>query len=335
MAYRTTVVSPLFPSSRAKDGLRLVAKCYVPECANPNGVTLLFFHCAGSHKDSWEPTIDHIFSAKSAGGKLPAVREAWSFDMHSHGEAAIINGATLEAIGSPLTVEEWADGVKQFVASGVLKGHKFLGVGHSLGGTTLLLTTMSDSDKLPAIKYDGIVLVEPSLITREAFDANLEEREGALRDMSEAISKRRDTWPSREDAHKYLQKRLPWVMWDPRVLQLYVLEYGSYSVRIPLTLCCNKVQERASYLHVEPHFVVLNVIRDLPPSIPLHFVLGGRVDLVPEYIHESVINLTEVASVQKVPDGGHFVVQENPHGLAAALTEILTRPPAASSKAML
>ncbi|CDO75137.1 hypothetical protein BN946_scf184772.g4 [Trametes cinnabarina] len=336
MAYRTTVVAPLFPSSRAREGLRLVAKCYTPERGNAHGLTLLFFHCAGSHKESWEPMLAELLSAKSHGHRIPAVREAWSFEMQNHGEAAIMNDAALKAIGSPLTVEEWAEGVKRFVASGVLNGHKLFGVGHSLGGTTLLLSVMPGPDGLPGVKYDGIVLVEPSLITREAFDANLEEREGALRDMSEAISRRRDTWNSREEAHKYFQKRLPWVMWHPRVLELYV-RYGLREVQGQgkVTLCCTKDQERATYLHAEPHFVVLDTIRDLPPSVPLHFVLGGRVDLIPEYIHESVINLRKVASVQKVPDGGHFVVQENPQGLASALGQILLGTQAAGTKSLL
>lgn len=79
------------------------------------------------------------------------------------------------------------------------------------------------SDELPGVKYDAIVLVEPALITREAFDANLEEREGALRDLSEAVSKRRDVWNTREEAQKYFSKRYPWAVWNPRVLELYVV----------------------------------------------------------------------------------------------------------------
>ncbi|KAI0636249.1 alpha/beta-hydrolase [Trametes polyzona] len=326
MAFRTTTISPLFPSSRAKDGLRFVAKCYVPENSSPNGVTLALFHCSGSHKETWEPTIEHLFSTKGPNGSS-LFREAWSFEMHSHGEAAILNDAALSSIGSPLTVEEWADAVKRFVASGALGGHKLVGIGHSLGGTALLLTAMSD--ELPAVNYDAIVLVEPALITREAFDANLEEREGALRDMSEAVSKRRDTWNTREEAHKYFAKRFPWAVWNPRVLELYVRHglreistRGGDATDIKVTLCCTKEQERATYLHVEPHFVVLDTIRNLDASVPLHFLLGERVDLIPEYIHDSVIQLRKSVDVRKIPDGGHFVVQENPEGLASAIGDI-------------
>ncbi|KAI0648737.1 alpha/beta-hydrolase [Trametes meyenii] len=342
MAFRTTTVNPLYPSRQTADGLRLVAKCYVPEVSSAHGATLLLFHCAGSHKETWEPALEHLFAARGPadGRGAPLVREAWAFEMQSHGEAALANDAALRAMESPLTVEEYADAVKRFVASGALAGHRLVGVGHSLGATALLLTTTSDA--LPGIAYDALVLVEPSLITREAFDANLAEREGALRAMSEAVSRRRDAWASREDAAAYFKKRFPWSIWHPRVLDLYV-KYGLRDApAIPdtppgeekkkgVTLCCTKAQERATYLHVAPHFVVIDTIRGLPPALPLHFVLGERVDLIPEYIHQSVIDVRKVASVQKVPDGGHFVVQENPEGLASAVTSILAGAAAAAA----
>ncbi|KAI0763278.1 alpha/beta-hydrolase [Trametes elegans] len=330
MPFQTTTVTPLFPSRVAKNGLKLVAKSYTPEESNADGVTLILFHCAGSHKETWEPTIEHLFAAKHPATGATLVREAWSFEIQSHGESAVLNDGALRQMSAPLTVEEYSDAVKRFIASGALTGHKLIGVGHSLGATALLLTTMSEGG-IPGIEYDAIVLVEPSLITREAFDANLEEREGALKAMSEAVSKRRDTWNSRDEAKKYFEKRFPWSIWDPRVLELYV-RYGLREITVPsgnnaktkVTLSCTKDQERATYVHVEPHFVVIDTIRNLSDSLPIHFILGARVDLIPEYIHESVINLRKVASVAKVPDGGHFAVQENPEGMAYALAQVIS-----------
>lgn len=76
---------------------------------------------------------------------------------------------------------------------------------------------------VPAVVYEAIVLVEPALITREAFNANLAEREGALKMMNIAVSKRRDAWGSRDEASAYFDKRFPWQMWDSRVRALYVV----------------------------------------------------------------------------------------------------------------
>ena len=55
-------------------------------------------------------------------------------------------------------------------------------------------------------------------------------------------------------------------------------ERGARSTKT--TLCCSKTQENMTYTYVKPHFVVLDVVRDLPASVPLHFVLGDRDDLV-------------------------------------------------------
>ena len=71
------------------------------------------------------------------------------------------------------------------------------------------------------------MLIEPALITREVFNANLEEREGALKMMNVAVSKRKDTWDSREEARAFFNKRFPWKMWDDRVRDLYVVSHGA------------------------------------------------------------------------------------------------------------
>ena len=84
-----------------------------------------------------------------------------------------------------------------------------------------ILTTMPGPH--PPVAYDALVLVEPSLCTRPAWDAHLEEREGALVVMSKLVMKRRDAWASRADARAYFTKRLPWTSWDPRVLELYIV----------------------------------------------------------------------------------------------------------------
>ena len=76
---------------------------------------------------------------------------------------------------------------------------------------------------LPAVPYAALILVEPALITRAAFAAHLPEREGALVMMRAAVSKRRDSWASRDDARAYFESRFPWQMWDPRVFELFVV----------------------------------------------------------------------------------------------------------------
>jgi phosphatidylserine/phosphatidylglycerophosphate/cardiolipin synthase-like enzyme len=68
-----------------------------------------------------------------------------------------------------------------------------------------------------------MILIEPTIVTREVFNAELEDRMSAMNFAVTATSTRRDTWRSREQALKYFKKRFPWELWDPRVLQILVV----------------------------------------------------------------------------------------------------------------
>ncbi|OSC98503.1 alpha/beta-hydrolase [Trametes coccinea BRFM310] len=329
MSCHMTTATWLLPSRRVEAGLRLAAKRYIPEYGHTDGVTLLFFHCAGSHKEVWEPTIEYLFSAASSKLSAFSMREAWSFDMQNHGEGAVLNDAALETIGSSLTVEDWAEGVKRLLSSeDIFAGLKFVGVGHSLGATALLLSTIADD--VPAIKYEGIVLVESSLLPREVYEAHREERDGLLQDLCAVISRRRDAWNSRTEALTSFEKRHPWLTWDACVLQIFV-HHGLRDIgpssdgEGEVVLCCRREQESSTYLHTQPHFVAAEIVRNLPPSYPLYFVVGDRLDFVPEHVRDALMNTKQDVSVHKVVNAGHFVVQENPRGLALALAQILTR----------
>ncbi|KAI9056778.1 alpha/beta-hydrolase [Trametes sanguinea] len=327
--YTVVTVAPTFPTKRIQQGLRLVAKRYIPESSNRDGYTLLFFHCAGSHKEAWEPTIESVLPVIDPAAGLPIVREAWSFDMQNHGESATWNLEALKTLDHPLTVEDWADGFKAFIASGALDGHKLICVGHSLGASAMILATYPDD--LPPVNYTGIVLVEDALLARAVYAKTQEENHAQLKTIFEAVTKRRDLWNSREEAQRYFEKRIPWVMWDKRVLQLYVrhglrefdVEEGGKKAS-KVTLACPKEQERFAYHHIAPHFRVGDRLPTLDPSIPIHFIHGERNDVIPEYMHDSIVALPKkVASVQNVPDAGHFVVQENPDELAKAINNVL------------
>ncbi len=49
-------------------------------------------------KEAWEPTIQYLFLQNDPGTGKPLLREAWAFDMQSHGEASSLNAAQLEKL---------------------------------------------------------------------------------------------------------------------------------------------------------------------------------------------------------------------------------------------
>ena len=43
----------------------------------------------------------------------------------------------------------------------------------------------------------------------------------------QGVLSRRDTWDSLDDARGWLTKRFPYKIWDPRILDIYVVRTGS------------------------------------------------------------------------------------------------------------
>ena len=81
----------------------------------------------------------------------------------------------------------------------------------------MLLAAEFSLSRLPFL---ALVLVEPTMVTRELFSVNIDDRLNAMNVSVSATSTRRDTWDSREAAFNWFKKRLPWKVWDPRVIRL-------------------------------------------------------------------------------------------------------------------
>ncbi|KAG5716857.1 hypothetical protein E4T56_gene3418 [Termitomyces sp. T112] len=116
----------------AATDLQSTAKRYTSRFSSRNGLTLLFAHCVGSHKEQWEPTIEQIFRLQQQKDQRDRIREAWAFDWQSHGDAAIINARVLDSRKDAVSPSEWALALESFVESH-LRGHRIVALGHSAG----------------------------------------------------------------------------------------------------------------------------------------------------------------------------------------------------------
>jgi hypothetical protein len=61
------------------------------------------------------------------------------------------------------------------------------------------------------------------MVTRELFFKHFDERMATMEFTVDATSIRRDTWPGREEAFKWLSKRFPWSEWDERAVRILVV----------------------------------------------------------------------------------------------------------------
>lgn len=73
------------------------------------------------------------------------------------------------------------------------------------------------------IPYAAMLLLEPPMIDRDVFQANLKDRQRQLKLVTAAVIKSRASWPDKPSALDYFAKRPPWRSWDRRVLELYVV----------------------------------------------------------------------------------------------------------------
>ena len=129
-----------------------------PFSENPGGLTLVFAHGTGFHKEQWEPTIEDLKKLDDTG----IIREVWSIEAPNHGDSAILNEEVLRLGYTPICEygyqrrrekrlmgllvgwEEYTRAIHLFL-SGFGKGlegvdfskHKLVGVGHSMGAVSL------------------------------------------------------------------------------------------------------------------------------------------------------------------------------------------------------
>ncbi|THU89064.1 alpha/beta-hydrolase [Dendrothele bispora CBS 962.96] len=317
-------------TSNEKNQLKMTAKRYTLDDSGENvhGLTLLFAHCIGAHKEQWEPIIERIFLTQSDKDQPHhRIREAWAFDWQNHGDAGVLNRELLEDRPEGVSIYEWASAITAFVRSPRMKGHRIVPLGHSAGAGAVMLTTKSFA--LSSLPYVSLILIEPTMVTQELFFKHFDDRMDQMNFTVEATLMRRDTWPSREEAFRYLSKRFPWSMWEPRVVKLLVT-YGLQDIpgSDRVTLKCDKKQEAVSYPDVDGHFEAPLELGRVSRVLPVHIVWGTNNDLVPEFIQDSLCDTTQgkhVASVSRVEDAGHMVVQEKPDDLAMIICEILNR----------
>ncbi|KAI0654112.1 alpha/beta-hydrolase [Cubamyces menziesii] len=297
---------------------------------DPDAVTLVFAHATGFHKEHWEPTLEHLLAHLRDQGSFK-VRDAWCIDAPNHGEAAKLNERTLQWGYVP---EEYARAVHLFLA-GLGKGvdvdfssRKLVGIGHSMGATAIILSHTYQ----PPLPYVSVVLVDPMLLP--SWVDSSPSNGGTRNILLEGAEKRRDIWPSREEAWQQFTSRPAWKIWDERVLKLYVqhglreLPTAEYPDRTEgVTLTYTKAQETACYRDKLGRTKAYRYLPYLCDVLPVHFIWGEMPDpILTAEVKNTVMSegtQGKHASEKRIKGAGHLLPQMQPERLAAALTSTL------------
>jgi pimeloyl-ACP methyl ester carboxylesterase len=168
------------------------------------GAPILLHHANGFCKGVWGLVAERL---------APRFRPI-AMDARGHGDST-----RPEAPGSyawPRFAEDLA-GVAERVAELCRVARLPLAVGHSFGGTSLL----GAAKRRPEL-FERLVLVDP-VVPRLADDLPPERGE-AQGSLVERAGKRRHDWPSRAEARAFFAERELFERFDPRALDLYVLD---------------------------------------------------------------------------------------------------------------
>ncbi|KAJ7026791.1 Alpha/beta hydrolase fold-1 [Mycena alexandri] len=301
---------------------------------DPDAVTLVFAHGTGLHKETYEPTLEDLYTLldNNTRGPNPKIRDAWAIDCPNHGDAAILNEAMLRWGYEPIFGwQEYARGIHAFL-SGLGTGvdvdfskRRLVFVGHSFSAVALVLTLTYQ----PPVKPEQLILVEIMCIRANAVPK-------MMQFVTEGSQNRRDIWPSRENAYQAFKARQPWKSWDDRVLQKYVehaltdLPTLEHPDKEGVTLKCTRQQETAVYRDPLASAVVYRMMGSIVKLVQTHVIYGSLADSLPrdvqdDFVGNSVGGEQVLASLTRIPNAGHLAVQTHPREFAQIIFDILAK----------
>ncbi|OJA14466.1 hypothetical protein AZE42_05294 [Rhizopogon vesiculosus] len=272
------------PPCHGLPGLKMTAKRYTTPISDSQGLTLLFAHAVGAHKEHWEPMLRYLFLHQKSGQLHSCIREAWSFDWLNHGDAAIINKAALERRPpGDVSVSEWGAAIASFIRSPYVRDHRLVGFGHSAGSSAIMLSTREFP--LREKPFIALFLIEPSMLTPELWESHLVEEEAEIKRRMSAALHRRHVFDTREEAVNYFRERKRWNELDPDVFNVFV-EHGLHSVvtqngsekEIKLVLKCDRCHEAFAYQDIESHLEAIDQYTRICNTVPVHIVFGSKHD---------------------------------------------------------
>ncbi|TRM66988.1 Alpha/beta hydrolase fold-1 [Schizophyllum amplum] len=293
----------------------------------PDALTLVWTHATGFHNEVSEPVIEDLYALHGL-----RIHDMWAIECPNHGASAALNERELQFGYEP--VFGWSEYARavHLVLTGQGTGvdvdfskRRLVGIGQSMGAVALELSLTY----FPRIPYHALVLVEPMVMNREAA-------EGPHEFLVNGARNRRDVWPSKPEAYKLLKSR-GWKSWDDRVLRLFV-EHGMRSLPTAeypdktegVTLACPKRQEAASYEDPLGVARCYGFLKHGVKRVPTHIIYGAIDDYIPAFVKDDVIanaigGKQHLASLSRVENAGHLVVQTNPKGLAEKIHQALRR----------
>jgi pimeloyl-ACP methyl ester carboxylesterase len=256
------------------------------------GPPLLFCHPTGFHGMVWAPLAEH----------LARVAHCWAVDFRGHGDSSV--PASMD-----FAWERMADDVLAVVDH--LGTAAVKGVGHSMGGTALLMAEM----RRPGT-FAGLWLYEPIVMPR--WDGV-----PPANPIAAAARRRRPSFPDRDAAYANFAAKPPLSALDPAALRSYVdhglrprnAADGDHAVELK---CAPEVEALVFENGVAADaFHRLGDVR-IPVTVAASEDGGGPARVAP-----LIVDALPQGRLVLFPELTHFGPMEDPAGIAAAIRAAL------------
>jgi len=249
------------------------------------GTDVLFVHATGFHAGVWTPVV----------AQLEGIRPAL-LDVRGHGRSEI-----------PDVGMDWHGTAADVLATVDALGlQRPFGVGHSMGGASLLLAELARPGT-----FRGLWIFEPIVFPPEIVAAS----ESGENPLSAGARRRRDRFPSFESAYANYASKPPFSALAPEALTAYVLG-GFRTDGDEVTLRCRPEVEASTYEMGARHLAW-----DRLGELTCPVVVARGSDSVPGPAGFAPLVAARIpgAVLEDHPRLGHFGPLEDPPAMAAAV----------------
>lgn len=215
----------------------------------------------------------------------------------------------------PEAIIDWtwdavADDLLRFLDQQRLEG--IIGVGHSLGGVATMLAARKEPER-----FRAVALIEPVFLPPHVLAAmQAHPKMAAERPFVLGALRRRDRWPSRDDAFRRFRDKAVFEGWADEALWDYVNE-GTHEDPATGEIVLSYPREWEARFYARPP---VNVWDELPElRVPTLAVRGTRSDTLYPEAWALWQTLQPQATFVEMDGVGHMLTAEAPDDVAAAL----------------
>ncbi|MEZ5296538.1 MAG: alpha/beta hydrolase [Ilumatobacteraceae bacterium] len=228
-----------------------------------------------------------------------------AFDRRGHGSSAKPDDA--------YDFDDFADDVTAVVVALGLDGA--LGIGHSAGGTDLLLA----APRVPQA-FAGLVVIEPTVMDPDDPTRDLSTAPGPTEESLARLTQRRTTFPSRRAARDRLDGRGIFARWRPELLDAYLHDALELQPDGHVTLRCTPTIEGAMLRRIADAMngthppTTFRCLRDI--QCPVLVVTTEQSNARYLRMADAAERLIADTTIEHLPGVGHAVPQTAPERIS-------------------